>query len=210
MKQVFCDINRAAEEKSVEIRVRFSGDNGVGLRRHFCPEQYRVVGVEAYGLHEDAPLFCPLCGGLTTLEAPSPTCRRGFLSDHYGLIEPELRDLCEELTKRSQKVRARLETIQSDINLAHALLDDLTTHKRDVEHTFGSAPVGYVYAITDGRAIKIGWTARHPGLVGGRLAQLQTATQNQEAELHGKFQTYHIRGEWFRYVPEIVEHFDRQ
>lgn len=69
----------------------------------------------------------------------------------------------------------------------------------------------------------LGWSARHPGLSGGRLSQLQTAhpgelrligtflaMQQHESELHSMFTMHHVRGEWFRYVPEIVEHFDKQ
>lgn len=93
----------------------------------------------------------------------------------------------------------------------------------EVEHTFARRPVGYVYAITDGEAVKIGWSARHPASPGGRLTQLQTAhakelhlvgavlaPQQHEAELHAKFSEHRLRGEWFRYVSEIVEHFDKQ
>lgn len=78
-----------------------------------------------------------------SLEAPQE-----YLRGHHGLTEHELRCLCEHLSKKSRSVRSLLEAVQSDVNLSHALLDDL------------------------------------------RLL--------------------HIRGEWFRYVPEIVEHFDSQ
>ena len=275
----------------MDIRVRFDDEKGLGLRRHFCLERSRVVRIDADGVHEDAPLFCPLCGGLTTIEIPRlqdrdiekipalgvevcehgypdapcgelaagafadyelrfrwgipeyrvarlamefgpagalwrwarpcTICRNEFLADRYGVIERELRRLCEALSKKSRTARAAIGGIQSDVNLVHALLDDLNARKGRIERTFGEAAPGYVYAITDGRAIKIGWSARHPGLPGGRLSQLQTAhpdelrlvgtflaSQQHETELHAKFAMHHIRGEWFRYVQEIVEHFE--
>ncbi|HEY9180558.1 MAG TPA: GIY-YIG nuclease family protein [Candidatus Baltobacteraceae bacterium] len=108
------------------------------------------------------------------------------------------------------------------VNLACALLRDLP-RVRTSESLTEPAEARYIYAITDGNAIKIGWSARHPTVAGSRLSRLQTAhhadlrligavisASTLEADLHRRFGEFHIRGEWFRYAPAIVEYFDPQ
>jgi hypothetical protein len=83
--------------------------------------------------------------------------------------------------------------------------------------------LGYLYGISNGHAIKIGWSWAHPGARGGRLAQLQTGcpdelrllgailgAKSEERALHARFYEHRIRGEWFRHAPEIVEYFVKQ
>lgn len=73
---------------------------------------------------------------------------------------------------------------------------------------------GFVYFITDGQAIKIGFS-RYPD---GRQSDLQVAhylplrqiaqffgAWSDEAFLHRKFQHLRIRGEWFRPETELIE-----
>lgn len=135
--------------------------------------------------------------------------------------ENELRALCAALAQDSRASQSALEQIQEHLNLVHAVLDDATASPAGPDGQGGG--LGYVYAITDGSAVKIGWTARHPGMPGGRLSQLQTAhfaeltligamqaPVHWESELHRRFSEHRIRGEWFRYVPAIVEYFDQR
>jgi hypothetical protein len=73
-------------------------------------------------------------------------------------------------------------------------------------------PALRTYALTDATAIKIGCTANHPHL---RMADLQvgnpralvlvafTATVT-EAEAQQRLQPWHLRGEWYRLVPEVL------
>jgi hypothetical protein len=69
---------------------------------------------------------------------------------------------------------------------------------------------GYVYFITDGELVKIGYSEQLPR----RLAGLQTANPRQlrlvkaipgtvedEALLHDRHQPHHVRGEWYRAEP---------
>jgi hypothetical protein len=73
--------------------------------------------------------------------------------------------------------------------------------------------LGYVYFVSDGDAIKIGWTKR----VFCRLAQLQVphlrplellgtiaGDRDEEARMHHRFHHLRIRGEWFRADPAIT------
>jgi hypothetical protein len=81
--------------------------------------------------------------------------------------------------------------------------------------------VGFVYAISNGSHVKIGWSARHPEL--SRLRDLQVGsapqlnvvgafvgTQDDEHSSHERFCLHHIRGEWFHDVPEIRAFFRRR
>lgn len=73
---------------------------------------------------------------------------------------------------------------------------------------------GFVYFISNGEAIKIGWSED----VDRRLVELQvgspvpltivgkfSATFAEEQETHRKFQHLRLQGEWFRDVPELHE-----
>jgi len=163
-------------------------------------------------------------GGAPSLERwvrPCVLCQRALFEKYGAAVENELRALCAALAQDSRASQSALEQIQEHLNLVHAVLDDATASPAGPDGQGGG--LGYVYAITDGSAVKIGWTARHPGMPGGRLSQLQTAhfaeltligamqaPVHWESELHRRFSEHRIRGEWFRYVPAIVEYFDQR
>jgi hypothetical protein len=97
------------------------------------------------------------------------------------------------------------------------LLAGLEERKALIRTQRDDEELGYVYAISDGSAIKIGWSGAHPS---SRMAQLQTASPNklrlvgallaashEEGALHARFARHRIRGEWFRPVDEIVDYF---
>lgn len=74
---------------------------------------------------------------------------------------------------------------------------------------------GYVYFVSDGEAIKIGFSERPErrlnGLQSGHRLPLKIlavvpATVTNEQELHKRFAHLHIRGEWFRSGPELTEY----
>lgn len=158
---------------------------------------------------------------LTRWARPCPQCRDQIARSQYGLLEHELRSLCSQLSEQSQAAQDRVLSIDSGLRLAHALLNDVHERVRTLQDSLGEGDrVGYVYGISDGSAIKIGWSAGHPTSYNGRLSQLQTAsaaelqlvgavvgTQLDERSLHRRFAEHRIRGEWFRHVPEIVEYF---
>jgi hypothetical protein len=81
----------------------------------------------------------------------------------------------------------------------------------------GNDPSGYVYVITDGTAVKIGKSAGHPQ---NRLKGLQTGNPRllrliawayvpdrkaAEVEMHVKFQSKNVLGEWFEYDEAILK-----
>lgn len=72
---------------------------------------------------------------------------------------------------------------------------------------------GFVYAIVSGDAVKIGWSKDphkriHNLQIGScadqRLIGCINGTKEREAELHCSFQSYHIRGEWFRHEGPVA------
>jgi hypothetical protein len=76
---------------------------------------------------------------------------------------------------------------------------------------------GYVYCITDGEYLKIGYSTKPEA----RIAELQTGnaralslvgtipgTLEDEAAMHVKYQRQNVLAEWFRLDPAIVSEFD--
>lgn len=182
-----------------------------------CEWEFRTAVPEYRALLAARSRGC--AASLERFVRPCALCRRALFEQHAAAVESELRELCRGLAQDSRASQSALERTQDELNLVHAVLYEATALPASPE---GDGPaLGYVYAISDGSAIKIGWTATHPGMPGGRLAQLQTAHSaeltligaeraavHRESELHRRFSEHRIRGEWFRYVPAIVEYFD--
>jgi T5orf172 domain len=156
-------------------------------------------------------------GSLADWARPCALCRDRFLGARYAVLESELLSLSDHLSRAGRAANARVESIRKGMALVHGLLDDISKRRDAIRADRPDEDLGYIYAITDGTAIKIGWTARHPR---SRLAQLQTASPAelqligavlasayQERTVHHRFASHRIRGEWFRHVPEIVEYF---
>ncbi len=79
---------------------------------------------------------------------------------------------------------------------------------------------GFVYLIGHPRAVKIGWSDRHPGAPGGRLADMQSASSedlellgliegpfSREREIQNRFSAHRVRGEWFVRHRQILDYF---
>jgi hypothetical protein len=77
---------------------------------------------------------------------------------------------------------------------------------------------GFVYLLGHAKALKIGWSERHP--LEGRLQQLQTgsserlellglilARPSEERTIQGLFVKYRLHGEWFSRNDDILAHF---
>lgn len=154
---------------------------------------------------------------------PCALCREQILADNYGVLEHELRQLCAELVGASAAAQDRVRDFDSALRLVHALRERVDRHENTLRAEAGDLQLGYLYGISNGHAIKIGWSWAHPGARGGRLAQLQTGcpdelrllgailgAKSEERALHARFYEHRIRGEWFRHAPEIVEYFVKQ
>lgn len=81
-------------------------------------------------------------------------------------------------------------------------------------NTTPSPVMGYVYFLTDEAAIKIGWSGSPPERaktlqVGNhkplRIMASIPGTADDEAIAHERFSHLRVRGEWFRYVPELLD-----
>jgi hypothetical protein len=81
-----------------------------------------------------------------------------------------------------------------------------------LETALAGGPVVWVYAVSDGTAVKVGKSKRHPKL---RMDTGQTFNPNPlrlvgytahttEREAHRKLSRYHLRGEWFKLCSEVL------
>ena len=79
---------------------------------------------------------------------------------------------------------------------------------------------GFVYLIGHARAVKIGWSEKHPLTPGGRLGDLQVGSCDalellglieapfaRERQIQGRFSAHRLRGEWFLRHQEILSYF---
>ena len=184
-----------------------------------APERHYayVCGVPEYRIADFAP-DAEARATLTAWAHPCGACRQAYVREHLPEVESAPRAVCRSLGTESERLSRRAAEVGAVVDLTHALLRDVLETARPAAQ--GPGGRGFVYAITDERAIKIGWTSAHPAIPGGRLQQLQTAhavklrligvwpgDSRLETQLHRRFEEHRIRGEWFRYASEIVEYF---
>jgi hypothetical protein len=147
---------------------------------------------------------------------PCPRCRTAFAIEHKPLLEHELGGVARALHDEINAARKHLENLHDDLRWLHeafAELEDITY----VERAPYEVP-GFVYLIGHERAVKIGWSAKHPAR--GRLSQLQAGhdqrlellgliegTISTERELHKRFSDRWLSGEWFERHEDILAHF---
>jgi hypothetical protein len=71
---------------------------------------------------------------------------------------------------------------------------------------------GFIYFVTDGYAVKIGWSKNPSKRLGDmqvvhhrtlRIIGSLWGVKSSEALLHARFKHLHIRGEWFRWDAEL-------
>lgn len=77
---------------------------------------------------------------------------------------------------------------------------------------------GYIYFITDGEAVKIGFSEKPLRRLGGlqsghpkplRLIGAVPASVMEEVAIHKRFDHIRIRGEWFRETPELIDYANK-
>lgn len=82
-------------------------------------------------------------------------------------------------------------------------------------HVVHDESIGYVYFVTDGEAIKIGWTKhmvqrlsalQHPLRQELTVLGTMAAERHQETLMHHRFHHLRIRGEWFKMDPSITDY----
>lgn len=150
---------------------------------------------------------------------PCARCRNEFAERHHPTLAVELEHLHEAISLKSREAQ----TAVREVARAEHLVRDLERWLEGLVFSLGQRreePIGFVYAISNGEAIKIGWSAHHPAGAGGRLADLQTGshaelrlvgavegTRGTEQHLHARFASHWLRGEWFSPAPEILRHF---
>ena len=149
---------------------------------------------------------------------PEDHARMCFAQRRGPLLEFLLSKLRDVAQRRRDRISRALDTANREFTaVCHAeqILDSARTPYEDEN---ADLQVGFVYAISNGTHVKIGWSIRHPEL--SRLRDLQVAsshtlqvvgafigTQQDERAAHQHFGSHRIRGEWFLDVPQIREYF---
>jgi hypothetical protein len=132
-------------------------------------------------------------------------------------LESAARRFCRRQEARWRDARARLRAAHQTSQLIADTLASITA-RNSVEPD--PLTQGFVYAISNGRQIKIGWSKHHPASSRSRIKGLQVASPRRlivvgafmgsmrdEARTMGLFVAHHVLGEWFRDVPEIRAYF---
>jgi hypothetical protein len=139
------------------------------------------------------------------------------------MVEDVIRQI-EEMQSRLSKRPTSWKTLENakQLILKQAQMlyqpDDLLWPQNQPNLMVESAGV-YLVGAVEAKAVKIGYSARP--LV--RLSQIQTGSPfvvellsvidgdvGTEAVAHSKFRKYRMRGEWFKWSPEIIEWFDEK
>jgi hypothetical protein len=147
-----------------------------------------------------------------------PHCRRQAAIQHKALLRHELEQIARALADENKAAARRVEDLRDDVRWFNVALAELNeqTKVRPQEYE----PHGFVYLIGHKRAVKIGWSSKHPSK--GRLSQLRSAsfepvellgllegTPSRERELHGRFAGQRISGEWFIPHKDILAYFKK-
>jgi hypothetical protein len=149
---------------------------------------------------------------------PCPQCRQAVASQREPLLRYELSQIGRALAAELKAADRAAQALREDLSSLHEAFREL---RAMVE---AAAPKderrGFVYLIGHPRAVKIGWSDRHPAEPGGRLSTLQIASYEDlqllglieapfslERELHRRFAAHWIRGEWFARTEEILDYF---
>lgn len=147
---------------------------------------------------------------------PCPQCREQFAVKHAASLRHELESIAHALAADRRAAERHVEDLRDDLAWLNDAFAELTEATR-LEQEPAEQP-GFVYLIGHSRAVKIGWSARHPSR--GRLSQLQSGspdrlallgllegTLSSERRLHERFRHYHLSGEWFYHHEDILTYF---
>lgn len=149
---------------------------------------------------------------------PCPECRRAVARERTALLRHELSNLARALGADLKAAERGLNALRDDarkLSEAFLELDAMVSGPADIPER-----LGFVYLIGHSRALKIGWSERHPATPGGRLSNLQVACSEglelmglieapyfREREIQNLFSEQHLRGEWFRRDERILRYF---
>lgn len=140
------------------------------------------------------------------------------------LLEWLLDRLMTIAARRCDRHDGRLRQARAEFNAIWHAQQLLSAARGSINGSIASPsvlPTGFIYAVSNGTEIKIGWSGRHP-TISGRLEALQTGCAQQlkilgvilgsrrdEKDIHHRFGHHWVRGEWFHDVAEIRLFFRR-
>jgi hypothetical protein len=120
--------------------------------------------------------------------------------------------------RRRDRLSRALDTANREFGAVWLTEQILDSARAPYESEAPDLRIGFVYAISNGTHLKIGWSTSHPQL--SRVRDLQVAsaheldivgafigTQTDERSTQQRFGPYRVRGEWFQDVPQIRAYF---
>lgn len=130
----------------------------------------------------------------------------------------ELGQIARRLSADLKSAEADLYGLRGDSRGLHEAMFELESVAQ--ERSNEGERFGFVYLIGHARAVKIGWSEKHPLTPGGRLADLQVASCDalellglieapfaRERQIQARFSAHRLRGEWFLRHQEILSYF---
>ena len=152
---------------------------------------------------------------------PEGHARLTFGQRRGPLLEFLLRRLRGIAQRRRDRLSRALDAANREFSAVWHAEQILDSARAPYESETPDLRIGFVYAISNGTHLKIGWSAHHPAL--SRLRDLQVAsaheldivgafigTQGDERSIHQRFGPHRIRGEWFLDVPQIRAYFNKR
>lgn len=149
---------------------------------------------------------------------PCPQCRKDAAMQRAPRLRYELGEIGKALRRELKSAEKAVRALWDDLSWLHEAFLELEEQSRP--RNGDPVRMGFVYLIGHDRAVKIGWSERHPAIPGGRLTNLQSASPDDlkllaliegpfslESELHERFGAHRLRGEWFVPHVEILEYF---
>jgi hypothetical protein len=148
---------------------------------------------------------------------PCPHCRKARAGRHRAILDHELGEIAKALAAEEKAARRRVRDLSEDERMLHEAFFELQAQTKLPPEEYEAS--GFVYLIGHDRAVKIGWSSKHPSR--GRLSQLRSAsfeplellgliegTAARERELHKRFSVHRIGGEWFLPHEDILTYFN--
>jgi hypothetical protein len=145
-------------------------------------------------------------------------CQNAFIETRSSPLWQSLDGLVHALRRKIRTLESDLSSLRLQVGAVEGARDHVARVRDNAKERAGAglADSGYVYAVADGKHIKIGWAKN----LDKRLGELQISSprdmrllgsvigfRHDERRIQERFSQYHVRGEWYRDVPSIREFF---
>jgi len=145
-------------------------------------------------------------------------CRDEFVRTRSSVLIDCLDALVKTIRDKARSLEHALSGARLQCGAAEGVREYVIRIRDDEKERLGSGLTesGFVYAVSAGKHVKIGWAKD----LDKRVATLQTSSprtmrllgsviafRRDERQIQQRFYRYHVRGEWYRDVPAIRRFF---